>query len=137
MASIRREVLIDAPPAEVWDAVRDFGRLDERVMRGFVSECRLHDERTRTITFANGIRLREELLGLDEEARRFAYRIVDGPLPLEHHSGSVQVFDAGDEGALVVWISDVLPDDYAGAFADVMDQGLAVMKRTLEPAKAG
>jgi len=34
----------------------------------------------------------------------------------------------------VVWIVDLLPDEAAAAVATMMDEGLAVMKRTLDRA---
>ena len=36
MATICKEILIDAPPEHVWDALRDFGALHERLVPGFV-----------------------------------------------------------------------------------------------------
>ena len=41
MASIRREIHVDASSDRVWDALRDVGRIHERLVRGFVSDCRL------------------------------------------------------------------------------------------------
>jgi uncharacterized protein YndB with AHSA1/START domain len=32
MASIRKEIHVDAPPEKVWDALRDVGALHERVV---------------------------------------------------------------------------------------------------------
>ena len=53
MASIRRDISVAVDPAEVWDAVRDFGALHERFVKGFVTSARL-DGDTRTLAFANG-----------------------------------------------------------------------------------
>ena len=36
VATIYKEILIDAPAEEVWDALRDFGALHERLVPGFV-----------------------------------------------------------------------------------------------------
>jgi hypothetical protein len=33
MASVRKQIEIDARPEEVWDAVRDFGALHERLVQ--------------------------------------------------------------------------------------------------------
>ncbi len=41
MASIRRQILIDAPPDDVWDAVRDFGAPHTRLVPGFATDSRL------------------------------------------------------------------------------------------------
>ena len=41
MASITREIHIDADPAAVWDALRDFDAVHERLVPGFVVDCRV------------------------------------------------------------------------------------------------
>jgi hypothetical protein len=38
MASIHRELVIDAPPEQVWDALRDVGALHRRLCPGFVTD---------------------------------------------------------------------------------------------------
>jgi Polyketide cyclase / dehydrase and lipid transport len=53
MASIRKEILIDAPPEHVWDAIRDFGAVHERLVPGFVVDSRL-DGDDRIVTFFSG-----------------------------------------------------------------------------------
>ncbi|HEX3563680.1 MAG TPA: SRPBCC family protein, partial [Solirubrobacterales bacterium] len=84
MASIRKEIQIDAPPEKVWDAVRDFGALHERLVPGFVTDCRMDGE-DRIVTFASGAVVREVLIDLDDEQRRLVWSIVDGPY--RHHNG--------------------------------------------------
>ena len=54
MASIRKEILVDARPEKVWDVVRDVGALHTRLVPGFVVDTRLEDD-VRTVTFGNGI----------------------------------------------------------------------------------
>ena len=51
-----------------------------------------------------------------------------------HHSGSAQVLaDNEDSGRCrFVWVTDVLPDDLAGRLGQMMDAGIAAIKRTLE-----
>jgi len=41
MASIHKDIPIDAPAHEVWDAVRDFGAVHTRLAPGFVLDTRL------------------------------------------------------------------------------------------------
>ena len=43
MASVHREVVVDAQPDHVWAAIRDFGAV-ERLVPGFVLDCRLDAE---------------------------------------------------------------------------------------------
>jgi len=131
MASIRREIPIDAPPARVWDALRDVGALHERVVPGFVVATRLEDG-ARVVTFGNGMTARELIVDVDDQARRLVWAVVGGRLT--HHNASVQVFPDG-AGSRVVWIADLLPDELAGDIRAMMEQGARVMKPTLERAR--
>lgn len=129
MASIRREIMIDADPETVWDALRDWGALHEPLATGFVADCQ-REGSARIVTFASGAVLREEILGCDEQHRRLAWSIVDGPYT--HHNGSAEVLPEDDRHARFVWTSDLRPDSLAEATASAMEKGLAAIKRTLE-----
>src|SRR6266850_692586 len=43
MASIHREIIIDARPAAVWDALRDVGAIHQRLAPGFVTDVRMEE----------------------------------------------------------------------------------------------
>jgi hypothetical protein len=131
MASIYKEIRIDAPAEAVWDVVRDFGQLHERLVPGFVVAAELLED-VRTITFFNGSVARERLVGIDHDARRLAYTVVDGPLGTTHHNASVQVFDADDGSSRFVWITDVLPHELESTIGALMDQALVAIEQTLE-----
>ena len=130
MASIRKEIVIEASPKRVWDAVRDVGAVHERLAPGFVVDTRL-EVGARVVTFANGLVARELIVDVDDEARRLAWAVVGSPR-LTHHNASMQVFDDGDRGSRVVWIADLLPDEIAGTIAAMIEEGLGTMKKTLE-----
>jgi hypothetical protein len=129
MACIRKEILIDASPEDVWAAVRDWGALHERLAPGFAVDTRLDGE-DRIVTFGNGAVLRERLIDLDEQARRLVWSIVDGPYT--HHNASAQVFPDGDEGARFVWTADLLPNELAASTDQAMELGTSIVKQTLE-----
>jgi hypothetical protein len=133
MASIYKDTLIDAPAPEVWDALRDFGALHERLVPGFVVATELHDD-VRTVTFFNGSVARERLIGVDDPTRRLAYSVIDGPLGSSHHNAAAQVFEEPGGRSRFVWITDVLPDTLAGPTSALMDRGIAVIKETMEAA---
>ncbi|MBA3864787.1 MAG: hypothetical protein H0X42_00300 [Solirubrobacterales bacterium] len=59
MASIRKEILIDAPPTDAWDALRDRGAIHQRLVPGFVVDAWL-DGGDRIVTFFNGLEARED-----------------------------------------------------------------------------
>jgi carbon monoxide dehydrogenase subunit G len=130
MASIRKQIAIEASPKSVWDAVRDVGAVHERLAPGFVVDTRL-EAGVRVVTFANGLVARELIVDVDDEVRRLAWAVVGSPR-LTHHNASMQVFDDGDRGSRVVWIADLLPNEIAGTIAAMIDEGLGTMKKTLE-----
>jgi carbon monoxide dehydrogenase subunit G len=130
MASIRKEIVIEARPEKVWDAIRDVGALHERLVPGFVVDTRL-EEGARVVTFGNGVVARELIVDLDDTARRLVWAVVGSPR-LTHHNAAVQVFGDGEHRSRVVWIADVLPNEIVGYMAGLLDQGLAGMKKTLE-----
>jgi len=129
MASIRKEVMIDAPPDDVWAALRDWGALHQRLVPGFAIDTRI-DGRDRLVTFFNGAVVREVLVDLDDDAHRLAWSIVEGPYT--HHNASAQVFAVDDAGTLFVWIADLLPDEAAGRTSELMERGINTIKQTLE-----
>ena len=133
MASIHKEISIDAPPGAVWDALRDWGAVHERLVPGFVVDTRLDGE-DRIVTFFNGAVVRELLVDLDEEARRLAWSVREGPY--SHHNGVAQVFDAEDGGTRFVWTADLLPNEAAAPTSEMMQQGIETVKRTLESSSA-
>jgi len=129
MASVHREIVVARPAAAVWDALADVGALPTRLVRGFVTDCRL-EPGARIVTFANGMVARELIVDVDPERRRIAWAAVGGRL--SHHNASAQAFAEGDAACRIVWIADFLPDAHAPQIAAMIDQGLAAMKTTLE-----
>jgi polyketide cyclase/dehydrase/lipid transport protein len=129
MASIRKDILVDAPAPIIWEAIRDVGAIHTRLAQGFVLDTQLEGD-TRLVTFAGGMVARERIVDVDDNVRRLAYSIVDGRLT--HHNASFQVFADGDGRSRVVWIADLLPHDLAEPVGGMMEQGCAAMKRTLE-----
>jgi hypothetical protein len=129
MATIRQEIQINVSPQDVWAAVRDWGALHTRLVPGFVTDTRLDGE-DRIVTFSNGTVAREVLVDLDDDARRLAWSIVDGPYT--HHNASAQVFADGDTRARFVWIADLLPNELAERTGEAMKHGTSIAKQTLE-----
>jgi hypothetical protein len=131
MASIHTEFLITARPEEIWAALRDFGALHHRLAPGFVTDTRLEGD-TRIVTFFSGTEAREQLIDIDDQARRLVYSIVESPLGLTHHNASAQVFSAGEGRSRFVWVADLLPDELGPTVSGLMEQGAVAMKRHLE-----
>ena len=125
MASIHKDIPIDAHPDRVWAAVRDFGAV-HRLAPGFVVDTKLEDG-ARIVTFANGSVAREMLVDCDEARRRLVYAIASERVT--HYSASVQVFDAGPGRSQLSWIVDVLPNDIAPYISGQMDLGVQAMQK--------
>jgi hypothetical protein len=134
MASIRKEILIDSAPAEVWAAVRDVGAVHERLAKGFVVDTRL-DGDARIVTFANGLEAPELIVDIDDEARRLVWAVVGGRI--SHYNSSLQVFADGGGGTRALWIADLMPNAFAASIEAMMEGGSAAIKRTLEARNAG
>jgi carbon monoxide dehydrogenase subunit G len=129
MASIRKEIVVEARAQDVWDAIRDIGALHQRLVPGFVIDTQL-EKGARIVTFGNGLVVRELIVDLDEQARRLVWSARGARLT--HHNASVQVFADGEKRTRLVWIADLLPDELAGDIRGMIEQGAAVMKKTLE-----
>ena len=128
MATIIKQIDIDAPADAVWDAVSDFGAVHTRFAPGFVTNVELIPG-ARMVTFGNGLVVKELFLGIDQARRRLAYSVAER---FTHHSASFQVDDLGGGTCRLTWIADVLPDDVAAStVAPMMEQGLQVAKPVL------
>jgi uncharacterized protein YndB with AHSA1/START domain len=135
MASVRKEILIDAPTADVWSALRDFGALHERLVPGFVVDTSL-DGDVRVVTFFNGVVAHERLVSIDDDDHRLVYTVIESPFTATQHNSAAQVSANGDGRSRFVWITDVLPHELAHPIDELMERGIGVIKKTLESASA-
>jgi carbon monoxide dehydrogenase subunit G len=132
MTTLRETLHLRASAAAVWDAVRDVGEVHRRLVPGFVTEAHL-EQGARVLTFANGVTAREEIVSVDDDARRLAYAIPRGRFL--HYQGTVEVEDDG-AGSRLVWTIDLLPDEHADGIRAMMRQGAEVMRATLDGANS-
>jgi hypothetical protein len=130
MASIRKDIHIAHEPDDVWAAVREVGAPHERLAQGFVVDT-VVEPGSRVVTFAGGAVARELIVDVDEDRRRVAYSVVDGPLGATHNNASFEVV-AEPGGSRLVWITDVLPHDLAPLVEELVEQGATAIARTLD-----
>lgn len=128
-ASVRKEVVVEASPDFVWAALRDFGALHTRLVRGFVTDTKVEGE-ARIVTFANGSVAREILVDIDDGAMRLVYAVDNERLIA--HSASAQVFAEPGGKSRFVWIADFLPNEMRDYIDGQMEIGAAAIKKTLE-----
>jgi hypothetical protein len=129
MASIHKDIPIDAHPDDVWAAVRDFGAVHRRLAPGFVIDARLEGD-ARIVTFHNGTVARELLVDCDDARRRLVYAVISERV--KHYSASVQVAADGGARTRMIWIVDVLPNEIAPYITGQMDQAVLAMQKHLE-----
>lgn len=127
--TIRKEIHVKAEAAAAWDAVRDFDNVDKRLAPGFVVEVQAEDG-ARYVTLANGSKVKELLVSVDDNSRRLAYAIPGGRF--QTYSASIQVFPEGKHNCLLVWIVDFLPNSFESYIKTQMDSAAVIMKSTLE-----
>jgi len=128
MASILKDILIDANSNDVWEAVRDFHAVHQRLVPGFVLDSRPEGD-ARIVTFSNGTVARELLVDCDDERRRLVYAVISERL--KQHSASVQVLADGADRSRLIWIVDVLPHEIVPYMNAQMDQAALAMQKKL------
>ncbi|AWM03817.1 SRPBCC family protein [Bradyrhizobium amphicarpaeae] len=133
MASIHTDIPLNAPARDVWDAVRDFGALHERLAPGFVTACTLEAD-ARIVTFANGSVAREILVDCDDARQRLVYAINNERL--KHYSASVQVIADGERKCRLVWIIDMLPNELAAYVEGQTKEAVVAIYKAFPPAAA-
>jgi hypothetical protein len=89
------------------------------------------DGDTRTVTFANGMVLKERILDVDEEKHRVAYTALNVPGMTYHHA-SMQIIDAGPGRCVFLWITDFLPQEMRENLAPLIQEGARALKQNLE-----
>jgi uncharacterized protein YndB with AHSA1/START domain len=128
-ASIRREVRVARPAAEVWDLVGDPARIQEWFPGIVASEV---DGTSRVITTGSGIPMPEEIVTLDPLQRRFQYRIT-APMFREHLS-TLDVVDLGDGTSLIVYSVDAEPSTMALVIGGAAGNAIDNVRQILEGA---
>lgn len=127
LGSIRHEIRIRRPAADVWALAGDPARLDEWFPG--ITSCQV-DGTTRVIVLGSGLPMPEELLVRDPIQRRFQYRIT-APV-FRHHRGTIDVIDLGDETCLVVYSTEADPRTMALTIAGGTAGALDELRRQME-----
>jgi carbon monoxide dehydrogenase subunit G len=129
MATIRKEICIDAPADAVWDAVHDVGAIHTRFVPGFVTNTVI-EEGARVVTFASGLVVRELIVDVDETMRRLAYAVIGSEL-MRHHHATFEVLAEGAGRCRLIWVADLLPHEAAGPVGAMMAEGARIMQSHL------
>lgn len=128
MASIHWEEPVSVPAERAWAVLRRPGEA-HRLFAGVLVDGRVSGD-IRTVTFANGLVVRERIIDIDDDRRRLAYAVIDGLF--EHHSASMQILPVDEANCRFVWISDFLPEEKRAAVLPLVKEGSRALARNLE-----
>jgi hypothetical protein len=129
MASIRQTATIDIDADKAWEVLRRVGE-PHKLFAPVLVDGHLEGD-IRTVHFANGMVVRERIIDVDDQQRRVAYSVLDGPGMTYHHA-SMQVVDAGPGRCQFIWITDFLPVDVGKNLTPLIEQGTSALKKNLE-----
>jgi uncharacterized protein YndB with AHSA1/START domain len=128
---------IAIPSGEVWSAISAIGGLDRWF--SVIASCRVEGAgvgATRILTLADGAEMRDRVLEIDHDARRFRYERTHSPFPVASHLGTVEVRDRDVLRAEVSWTVtlDVVPEareQLVGILKDALSDGIGGLERDL------
>jgi hypothetical protein len=127
LGSLRHEIRIHRSAADVWARVRDAAGL--HTWFPGITSCQV-DGMNRVIVLGSGMPMPEEILVIDDVQRRFQYRIT-API-FQHHRGTIDVIDLGDDTSLVVYSTEADPRTMALTIAGGTAGALDELKRQME-----
>ncbi len=127
MGTVRRHAFVDCNADKVWSFVGAPERLHEWFP---ITECRVEGNK-RWITLAAGIVFEEDIITLDQDLRRFQYKIVNNSL-IKFHLGTVDVIPDGDKRCLVMYSTDMDPEVLALPIAGAASLGLEKVKQMFD-----
>lgn len=129
MATLRSDITIDRPAEEVWAVVSDAGRISEWFPSVLTSTA---SGDGRSCELQGGVPLEEEIVTNDPALRRFQYRIVGGGVPASSHLGTIDVLALDDARSLVVYSTEISPDELAGTMGPAVEGGVRGLKEYCE-----
>lgn len=131
MATIRKDITVNASAEDVWAALADFQNVHTRLAPGFLTGSKPDGDNARVVAFANGSTAKETLVATDTAHRRLVYFIAPGER-ITHHNASAEIIADGATRCRFLWTTDVLPDALAPYIDAQMTEGAKAMKAALE-----
>lgn len=128
MATIWWEQPVAASADRAWAALRRVEKAHE-LFAPVLSDGSMQGD-VRTVTFANGLVVRERIVTIDEPRRRVAYTVLGDTF--EHHLASMQILPVDEGNCRFLWISDFLPDNRAETVRPLVEQGARAFASNVE-----
>ena len=145
---VEKSITINASPDKVWAIVKDFGSFQK--WEPLVSDIKLEkkgEDTLRTLTLKSGGKVIERLKGIDEEAMKLKYEIVEGSIPVADYNSFIVVTKGSNPNeSNVTWVgrfyrvyklNPPIPagqDDESAlkAVNEIYDAGLPALKKLAE-----
>lgn len=132
MATIRWEESVSVPAERAWAALR---RVDMvHILFAPVLVAGVMEGDVRTLTFANGLVVRERIITVDDQRRRIVYGVLGDTFA--HHSASMEILPVDETSCRFVWISDFLPDERTRTVQPLVEEGSRAFASNIEGGKA-
>jgi len=133
MAEVREEAEFESPVEDVWKVVGDFAGLIEAMGAPVEIEGEGIGQ-TRRMSMGAGDPMIERLEERDEDARRLAYSIVSGPVPLVEYLATMQLEEVGPGRTRLTWSGTFRPapgtteEDAVALVRAIYQGGIGVLK---------
>lgn len=89
---VEKTIKINASPDKVWAIIKDFGNFQK--WQPLVTDSKLEkkgEDTLRTLTLKSGGKVVERLKGIDEEAMKLKYEILEGAVPVADYNSFIVV----------------------------------------------
>ena len=137
MTKVSMTAQIAADPAKVWTMLGRFDGLDAWMPS--IASCEGTGSgpgAKRTLTMGDGASVIEELVSVDESARRYSYKILEAPIPIKNYLSTLSVTGEGS-GSGVSWACEFEADgaseaDMVAMLVDLYQDSLDNAKKLLE-----
>jgi hypothetical protein len=105
---VEEKIDINAPPAAVWDVIKDFGTVQTwcPAFVGETSQGGNEKGASRELKLPNGRSVKEELKSYDAAKRTYSYKILEvdpADLPVANYSSTLEVKEGSAGGSTVEW----------------------------------
>jgi uncharacterized protein YndB with AHSA1/START domain len=128
VTSLRSHRRIGVPADRAWAVLREPTGVADWFPS--IAECTV-DGDIRTCWLSRGGSVRERVVTVDDELRRFQYSILEG-LPVTTHLATVDVLEVAPGECLVVYSTEATPDSTAGGLGRAVESGVDALKSYLE-----
>ena len=103
---VEKSIKINASPDKVWAIIKDFGNFQK--WQPLVTDSKVEkkgEDTLRTLTLKSGGKVVERLKGIDEEAMKLKYEILEGAVPVaDYNSFIIVAKGSGPNESSVTWV---------------------------------